>query len=72
MPQRVFGNRPGLEKLAQVIGAARFGADTGKFQPAERLALDDGAGDAAIDVKIAGAKFFARDLFSSCPSCVSW
>ena len=62
MAQGIFRNRPRFEKLQQVVGSTRFGADPGKFEPAERLALDDGAGDAAVDIKVADAKFFARLL----------
>ena len=60
MAQSIFRDRPRFEKLQKIIRAAGFGADAGKFQTAERLALDDRAGDAAIDIKIADAKFPAR------------
>ena len=62
MAQRVFGDRPRFEKLQKIVRSAGLGADAGELQPAERLALDDRAGDAAVDIKIADAKFLARFL----------
>ena len=62
MAQGIFRNRSRFEKLQEIIRAAGFRADAGEFQAAERLAFDNGAGDAAIDVKIADAKLFSRLL----------
>ena len=38
----------------QVVGAARLRADAGQAEAAERLAADDRAGDAAVQVDVAG------------------
>ena len=46
--------------MQKIVRTAGFGADAGKFQTPERLALDDGAGDTAVDIKIADVKFPAR------------
>src|SRR5690349_24717431 len=46
--QGVFGNRARLKELQEIIGTAGLGADAGQFQAAEGLALDHGAGDAAV------------------------
>lgn len=62
MPQGIFRDGPGFEKLQKIIRAAGFGADTGKLQTAEWLALDYGAGDAAVDVKIEDAKLSTCSL----------
>src|SRR3990170_2690897 len=58
--QGVLGNRPRFEKLKEVVRPAGLGADAGELQAAERLALDDGAGDAAVDVEVAHAEFLPR------------
>ena len=55
----VFGNAAGDQKVAEVIGSAGLGAAAGEFETAEGLAADEGAGDSAIDVKIADAEFAA-------------
>ncbi len=60
MAQCVFRNRARFEKLQQIVGAARLGADAGKLEPTERLAFDDRTCDATVDVQIADAKFPAR------------
>ena len=56
MTQRIFRNRARLEKLQEIIRTAGLEADAGKLKPAEGLSFDNGAGDPAIDVKIADAK----------------
>src|SRR5689334_3008264 len=51
--ERIFRNRPRLQELQQIIGTAGFGADSGKLEAAERLAVYQGAGDLAINVQVA-------------------
>ena len=46
----------GLDELQQVVGAAGLGADAGEPEAAERLAPDERAGDAAVDVDVAGSE----------------
>src|SRR5437870_3322557 len=52
----IFSNSPRQHKLQQVIRPARFRADAGHLEAAERLALDQGAGDLAVDIEIADAE----------------
>ena len=49
----VFGDRAFDDELQQVVGAARFVADAGELEAAERLAVDEGAGDRAVQIQIA-------------------
>lgn len=56
MAQRVLGDGARFEELKKVIRAAGLGADAGKFEAAEGLAFDYGAGDLAVEVKIAHAE----------------
>ena len=60
MAQSVFGYCPRFEKLQQIIRPAGLGADAGEFEAAEGLAVDQGAGDVAIDIEVADAEFLAR------------
>ena len=52
-PHGVLGDGPGQEELAEVVGAAGLGADPRELEPAERLAVDQGAGDRPVDVEVA-------------------
>ena len=44
----------------QVVGPAGLGADAGELEPAERLAIDQGTRDPAIDVQVADPELAAR------------
>ena len=57
MPQGIFGDRAGDKELLEVIGPAGFWASAGKFEAAEWLAIDQGAGDTPVDIEIADAEF---------------
>ena len=52
-PHRILGHGAGQQELLQVIRAAGLGADARELEPAERLAIDEGAGDRAVDVEVA-------------------
>ena len=49
----VFGKGAGVGELGEVVSAAGFFADAGEAEAAEGLALDECAGDAAVDVEVA-------------------
>ena len=54
LAQGVLGADPGVEELVEVVGAAGLGADAAHAVAAEGLAADDGAGDVAVEVHVAG------------------
>ena len=58
----VLADRARFDELEQVVGATGFRADTGEAEAAERLAPDDRAGDAAVQVDVAGAQLARRAL----------
>src|SRR5207245_568721 len=49
----VLCDSPRDEKLQQVIGSARLGADSGHLESAKGLTLNESAGDFAVDVQVA-------------------
>src|SRR5262245_60713044 len=49
----VLGDGAGQEELAKIVGPAGLGADPRELEPAERLAVDERAGDRAVDVEVA-------------------
>ena len=59
---RVLGDAAGQQKLEQVIRAAGLGADARELEAAERLAVDQGPGDPAVDVQIADAELALDSL----------
>ena len=69
-PHGVLGDGAGQHELQQVVGAARLGADAGKLEPAEGLAVDQGAGDLAVDVQVADAEL-APDPLDVARGCAS-
>ena len=52
----------GEQEVEQVVGAARLGADARELETTKRLAIDQRAGDASVDVEIADAEL-AFDSF---------
>src|SRR6516165_4822621 len=59
-PHGVFCNSPRQDKLQQIIRPARLGADAGQLEAAERLAVNQGAGDLPINIQISDAKLTAN------------
>ena len=55
-PHGVFGDAAGEEEFVQVVGAAGLGADARELEAAEGLAVDQGAGDGAVDVEVSHTK----------------
>src|SRR2546421_12782358 len=54
LPQRVLGDDTRLHELQQVVGPARLRPDARHAVATERLAAHHRAGDAAVDVDVAG------------------
>src|SRR6184192_1676009 len=50
------------EEILQILATAGFGSCAGHFESTKGLAFDDGAGDRAIDIKIAANHFRFRAL----------
>ena len=69
-PHGVLGDSPRQHELQQVIRAARLGADARQLEAAERLPVDQGAGDLAVDVQVADAEL-ALDPRDVAPGCAS-
>ena len=55
-PHRVLRDRSRQHELQQIIRPARLRADARQLEAAERLAIDQRAGDLAVDVKVADAE----------------
>src|SRR5450756_2128385 len=62
---RVLRRHARLEELQQVVRPARLRADAAHLEAAERLALDERSGDAAVDVEIADAVIAQEPLEGS-------
>ena len=58
----VLGHAAGQQEFEQVVGPAGLGADPRELEPAERLAVDQGPGDPAVDVEVADAELAADPL----------
>lgn len=57
----VFGDRAREEEVLEVALAAGLGAAAGHLEAAERVALDDGAGAAAVEIELpTSISFWAR------------
>ena len=54
LAEGVLGDDPRVEELVEVVGAAGLRADAAHPVAAEGLAADDGAGDVAVQVDVAG------------------
>src|SRR5262245_7250609 len=58
----VLARIPWLDKVVQILRAARLRAHARHAEPAERLACHQGAGDAPVDIQIAHAEVPLRTL----------
>src|SRR5581483_8177142 len=56
----VLRQDPRLDELEQVVGAPGLGAHARHAVAAEGLAADQGAGDAPVDVEVAGPELLGR------------
>src|SRR5947199_10815462 len=64
LTERVLRHGTGLDELPEIVGATGFRSDARQAVAAERLASDDGTGDGAVDIDVAGAQLGrgARDV----------
>src|SRR5689334_4151067 len=53
----IFRDRARHDELMQIIRATCLASDAAELESAEGLAIDERAGDLAVDVEIADAKF---------------
>src|ERR1044072_6607046 len=59
---RVLRHAPRAHELREVVFAAGRGARPGELEGTERLAVDQGAGDLAVDVEVADPELAAASL----------